>query len=246
MGVAHLGVHRDGEGALPAALTAKPIDGIVYDAGFAAATAAKIVATRISNLVVTLDKIKYVMRQPGQNRAPFSPTPVRRRGRGPPVGGHPQASGGHVREEGWRQAGLPFSGKGARNAGAEAKMSAAVGQREGDAMRFILGVLAKPPREFTLGRLRKPWRRARGRFVSSAPFTALWRICCSSTRGLRTGAPPRRTPGSNRLPCDWCRCPRTSWAGGIDGLRDANDGGDAEGTTDQIVQIPEGTVQIPA
>ena len=56
---------------LTAALTAKPLDGITYDAGFAAATAAGVVATRVSNLVVTLDKIKYVMRQPGQNRAPF-------------------------------------------------------------------------------------------------------------------------------------------------------------------------------
>jgi len=93
---------------LTAALTAKPLDGITYDAGFAAATAAGVVATRVSNLVVTLDKIKYVMRQPGQNRAPFlrplSDTEIvrhllRRRRRS-------SESGGYLREEGWGQARL--------------------------------------------------------------------------------------------------------------------------------------------
>ena len=38
---------------------------------FAEATAQGVAATRLTNLVVTLDKIKYVMRQPGQCRAPF-------------------------------------------------------------------------------------------------------------------------------------------------------------------------------
>ena len=56
---------------LPAALMEKPLDGIVYDAGLAGATAAGVFATRIQNLVVTLDKIKYVLRQPGQCQAPF-------------------------------------------------------------------------------------------------------------------------------------------------------------------------------
>ena len=49
----------------------KPLDGIVYDRGFAEATAAGVVATRVQNLVITLDKIKYVLRQEGQCREPF-------------------------------------------------------------------------------------------------------------------------------------------------------------------------------
>ena len=56
---------------LPAALMEKSLDGITYDQGFAEATAMGVFATRITNLVVTLDKIKYVMRQPGQCVAPF-------------------------------------------------------------------------------------------------------------------------------------------------------------------------------
>ena len=56
---------------LPAALMEKPLDGIVYDRGFAEATAAGVVATRVQNLVITLDKIKYVLRQEGQCREPF-------------------------------------------------------------------------------------------------------------------------------------------------------------------------------
>ena len=56
---------------LPEALMEKPLDGIVYDRGFAEATAAGVVATRVQNLVITLDKIKYVLRQEGQCREPF-------------------------------------------------------------------------------------------------------------------------------------------------------------------------------
>ena len=56
---------------LPDALMEKPLDGITYDRAFAEATAQGVAATRLTNLVVTLDKIKYVMRQPGQCRAPF-------------------------------------------------------------------------------------------------------------------------------------------------------------------------------
>ena len=56
---------------LPDALMEKPLDGITYDRFFAEATAQGVAATRLTNLVVTLDKIKYVMRQPGQCRAPF-------------------------------------------------------------------------------------------------------------------------------------------------------------------------------
>ena len=56
---------------LPAALMEKPLDGITYDEAFARGTAAGVVATRIQNLVITLDKIKYVLRQPGQCQAPF-------------------------------------------------------------------------------------------------------------------------------------------------------------------------------
>ena len=56
---------------LPDALMEKPLDGITYDRFFAEATAAGVFATRLTNLVVTLDKIKYVLRQPGQCRAPF-------------------------------------------------------------------------------------------------------------------------------------------------------------------------------
>ena len=56
---------------LPDALMEKPLDGITYDRFFAEATAQGVFATRLTNLVVTLDKIKYVLRQPGQCRAPF-------------------------------------------------------------------------------------------------------------------------------------------------------------------------------
>ena len=56
---------------LPAALMEKPLDGITYDEPFARGTAAGVVATRIQNLVITLDKIKYVLQQPGQCQAPF-------------------------------------------------------------------------------------------------------------------------------------------------------------------------------
>ena len=56
---------------LPAALMEKPLDGIRYDMPFARATAAGVGATRIQNLVITLDKIKYVLRQPAQCQAPF-------------------------------------------------------------------------------------------------------------------------------------------------------------------------------
>ena len=59
------------KGLLPDALMEKPLDGITYDRAFAEATAQGVAATRLTNLVVTLDKIKYVMRQPGQCRAPF-------------------------------------------------------------------------------------------------------------------------------------------------------------------------------
>ena len=56
---------------LPDALLEQPLDGIAYDAAFASATAAGVVATRLQNIIITLDKIKYVLRQPGQCRAPF-------------------------------------------------------------------------------------------------------------------------------------------------------------------------------
>ena len=58
-------------GLLPDALMEKPLDGITYDRPFAEATAQGVAATRLTNLVVTLDKIKYALRQPGQCRAPF-------------------------------------------------------------------------------------------------------------------------------------------------------------------------------
>ena len=64
---------------LPAAPTAKPIDGIVYDAGFAAATVAES-SPRGYQPGGDADKIKYAAAA-CQNRA-LSPTPVRRRGRG--------------------------------------------------------------------------------------------------------------------------------------------------------------------
>ena len=231
---------------LPAALTAKPIDGIVYDAGFAAATAAGVVATRISNLVVTLDKIKYVMRQPGQNRAPF----LRHLSDGEVVdhllGDILKRAADTFAKKAGVKAGLPFFGKRRENAGAEAKMPAAVGQREGDAMRFILGVLAKPPR--SLPREASQTLEACSRKIrDSAPFTARWRICCSSREphwstpeayaGYQS-TPVRLEP----LPKDKLGEKRLEKR-----LKDGNDGGDAEGTT-ATVQIPDpgGTVQIPA
>ena len=56
---------------LPEALMEKPLDGIVTIEEFAETTAAGVVATRVQNLVITLDKIKYVLRQEGQCREPF-------------------------------------------------------------------------------------------------------------------------------------------------------------------------------
>ena len=236
---------------LPAALTAKPIDGIVYDAGFAAATAAGVVATRISNLVVTLDKIKYVMRQPGQNRAPF----LRHLSDGE-VADHllgdilKRAADTFARKVGVK-AGLPFfGGKGARNAGAEAKMPAAVGQREGEAMRFILGVLAKPPREFT------PREASQTLEACSRKIRELGAVHCAMADLLLLYArtthwcTPEAYTGFQSPPVRLVPLPKDKLGGRDRRLKDANDGGDAEGTTDQIpegttVQIPEGTVQIP-
>ena len=48
----------------------KPLDGIVYDRGLRKPPPG-VVATRVQNLVITLDKIKYVLRQEGQCREPF-------------------------------------------------------------------------------------------------------------------------------------------------------------------------------
>jgi hypothetical protein len=133
---------------LTAALTAKPLDGITYDAGFAAATAAGVVATRVSNLVVTLDKIKYVMRQPGQNRAPFlrplSDTEIVRHLLGE-EGVLPRAADTFAKKVGVKHGLTFFGGKGSRReaAGGEAKMPAGVGQKEGDVLRFILDALAR-------------------------------------------------------------------------------------------------------
>ena len=56
--------------ALPEALTRAPVDGVKYDLPYAEATAHGVAATRIQNLVVTLDKIKYVLSRPGQTREP--------------------------------------------------------------------------------------------------------------------------------------------------------------------------------
>ena len=54
----------------PEALMEKPLDGIVYDRGCGSHRRG-VVATRVQNLVITLDKIKYVLRQEGQCREPF-------------------------------------------------------------------------------------------------------------------------------------------------------------------------------
>ena len=217
---------------LPAALTAKPIDGIVYDAGFAAATAAGVVATRISNLVVTLDKIKYVMRQPGQNRAPF----LRHLSDGEVVdhllGDILKRAADTFAKKVGVKAGLPFfGGRGARNAGAEAKMPAAVGQREGDAMRFILGVLAKPPREFT------PREASQTLEACSRKIRALGPVHCAMADLLllyaRTAhwCTPEAYAGFQSTPVRLVPLPKDKLGEKRleKRLKDGNDGGDAEG-----------------
>ena len=56
---------------LPDALMEKPWTASRTTARSPRRPAQGVAATRLTNLVVTLDKIKYVMRQPGQCRAPF-------------------------------------------------------------------------------------------------------------------------------------------------------------------------------